>query len=400
MNHRIGRNIGLDYSFTFLSNLNLLHALWMIWLSLRGFSLLELGLLEGIFHATSFLMEVPTGAVADLWGRRNSRVLGRLFFLLSIFFLWQADSFLFQAVGFALTAIGYNLESGAGDALVYDSLAHLQRDHEYMGIKGKKELIYQCASVTAFLTGGYIATRNYNYVFSIVAVVAVLSLINALFMVEPPIKKTAAPVEGSLIKKILGSLIQQTRDSLLVIKKEPRIAFLIVYTEAVFVFVTTQYFYLQTWWKFAGYTEWYMGVVFACQGLLAGLSAVLAPKLDKRFGEEKLLAAVPVLLLISLWGTAVFSVKGVFFILIGAFEGILMVTVSDYINKLIPSEFRATILSYQSMVFSLLMILLFPVIGWIGDLYSLDVSLYIIAGTGSAVFLLYKIFESVKRVKQ
>jgi hypothetical protein len=74
MKTSLSRNIGLDYSFTFLSNLNLLHALWMIYLSLKGFSLLELGLLEGIFHITSFLMEVPTGAVADLWGRRGSGV--------------------------------------------------------------------------------------------------------------------------------------------------------------------------------------------------------------------------------------------------------------------------------------------------------------------------------------
>ena len=68
------------YIYTFY-NLNLTRGIWMIYLAYRGFSLLELGIFEGVFHLTSFLMEVPTGVVADLWGRRISRLYGRLFFL-------------------------------------------------------------------------------------------------------------------------------------------------------------------------------------------------------------------------------------------------------------------------------------------------------------------------------
>ncbi len=391
MNRSVRHNIRLDYSFTFLNNLNLLHALWMIWLSMKGFSLWELGILEGIFHITSFLMEVPTGAVADLWGRRNSRILGRLFFLGSTLLIWHADQFLFQVAGFILTAVSYNLESGAGEALVYDSLVHLKKESLFMGVRGKKELIYQFASIVAFLTGGYLATRNYNLVFMLTLMITFLSAINAFFMMEPPLGKERVDQKGGLFKRVVKSLIDQTANSLAVIREEPRIAFLIFYTEGIFVFTTTQYFYLQTWWKFAGYNEFYMGIVFSVQGLLAGLSALAAPKLDKKIGEEKLLLFVPVLLLISLWGVAFFHFKALFFILTGSFEGILVVTISDYINKMIPSGYRATILSYQSMVFSLLMVFLFPLVGWLGDRFSLDLSFLIIASTGSGLFLLYRI---------
>jgi len=397
MKQQINRNISLDYSFTFLYNLNLLHALWMIWLSLRGFSLLELGFLEGIFHITSFLMEVPTGAVADLWGRRQSRIMGRVFFIISMLFLWKSPSFLFQAIGFMMTAISYNLESGAGEALVYDSLSYLKKEDAFMGIRGKKELIFQLSAIIAFLLGGYIATKNYNLVFIIVLIIAGLSLVNLILMVEPPVIKKKEIIRGSLLKRVFVSLAQQTRDSLKVIKKQPRIAFLIIFTESVFVFSTTQYFYLQIWWKSVGYTEWYMGIVFACQCLLAGLSAILAPKMDKHYGEEKLLFIVPLMLLVSLWGVAFFEFKALFFVLTGAFEGILMVTVSDYINKLIPGEYRATILSYQSMVFSLQMLFIFPAVGWLGDLYSLDLSLYVIAGTGTLLYFIYRIYMTMKK---
>ncbi|QEN07343.1 MFS transporter [Oceanispirochaeta crateris] len=399
MKHKMARNINLDYSFTFLSNLNLLHALWMIYLSLKGFTLLELGLLEGIFHMTSFLMEVPTGAVADLWGRKHSRILGRLFFIFSLIFLWTSDSFLFQSIGFILTAMSYNLESGAGEALVYDTLVYLEKESAYMGTRGKKELIYQLASIMAFLCGGYFATKNYNIVFTITMIFAFLSLINAFLMVEPLGIKAVKTEDKRLIFSIFQSLAHHSRSSILVIKKEPKIAFLIIFSEGIFVFATCLFFYLQTWWKSVGITELTMGYTFAIQGLVAGLTAMAAPKLDKKIGEQRLLLFLPLLLLFSLWGVALTSFKSLFFIFTGGFEGILIVTVSDYINKLIPGEFRATILSYQSMVFSLLMILLFPLLGWIGDAYSLLLSFYIIAITASILYIIYLLTTLYKGMK-
>jgi len=51
----------------------------------------------------------------------------------------------------------------------------------------------------------------------------------------------------------------------------------------------------------------------------------------------------------------------------------------NYINKLIKSEQRATLLSLQSMAFSFFMIVIFPIVGKIGDYYSLETSFIFIA---------------------
>ncbi|MCK5737125.1 MAG: MFS transporter, partial [Spirochaetaceae bacterium] len=85
---KLQKNIGINYLFLGLSYVDLTRGLWMIWLTLRGFSLTQLGIMEGIFHLTSFLMEVPTGIVADLFGRKMSRILGRVLFLGSLFILY------------------------------------------------------------------------------------------------------------------------------------------------------------------------------------------------------------------------------------------------------------------------------------------------------------------------
>ena len=68
-------------------------------------------------------------------------------------------------------------------------------------------------------------------------------------------------------------------------------------------------------------------------------------------------------------------------------ESIIFVATSDYINKMIPSENRATILSFASMMFSFFMITLFPLIGVIGDKYSLKVAFVCLGAVGSILVL-------------
>ena len=62
------KNIRVNYAFTFIKNFAVTQGIWMFFLATRGMSLLQIGLLEGIFHVTSLLMETPTGIVVDLWG--------------------------------------------------------------------------------------------------------------------------------------------------------------------------------------------------------------------------------------------------------------------------------------------------------------------------------------------
>ena len=368
----------------------------MIYLAgFKHFSLLQLGLLEGIFHLTSFLMEVPTGAVADIWGKRISRIAGRYLFILSLTILFFADSFLMQALGFVFCALNYNLESGSGDALVYDSVLLLKEEKRYMSIKGKKEFLYQLSSILAFLLGGYLAVRSYPLVFLVTALFSVLSLVNAYFFTEPVFETQkeeghARPgKEAFRFSTIITSIVKQTADSLGIIIKRPRIAFLIIFSELIFTFTTSMYFYLQNYWKSGGRTEWYMGIVFALQAALSGISSVISPGIEKKAGERNILIYLPALLLVCLGGIALTPCESFFYIMTGFLEGILLVAISDYINRMIPSENRATILSFQSMSFSFFMIILFPLMGFLGDTYSLKLTFLVIFLTALLVYLLY-----------
>lgn len=367
------KNIGINYHFTLLLNLGLVRGVWMIYLASRGFSLMHLGILEATFHIVSFFMEVPTGSVADLWGRKASRITGRLVSILSLAIMFWSQSFPLQLVGFAISALGYNLESGAGDALVYDSLLAVGKQDMYMKVLGKQELIAQGSAVMAFLVGGALAVQSYAFAFGISMAVSLAAALISLGFAEPPRESGDKPVNTlGLGKSIVSSLRSQMVDSAKIMIKKPRIGFLILFSELLFAFMVCLFFYLQNFWTQQGLSEGQIGLVFALHAIIAGFTSLKAVKIERKLGQKGVLISMPLLLLVCLWGVALSPWPIVFYVLTGCIEGILIVTIGDYLNRLIPSAQRATILSFQSMAFSMFMILLFPLAGWIGDRFSLQ----------------------------
>ncbi len=234
----------------------------MIYLMTRGFSLIELGILEGVFHLTTFVMEIPTGIVADLLGRKPSRLLGRLFFLLSLGIMFWSRSFVLQLLGFMVTAIGYNLESGAGEALLYDSMKELGIETKYKKTAGYNNLIFEGGAVLSFLIGGYFAVHmGYTWVFIPSMVICAVTILLACSLQEPSLTEH----EQNRLKKMgwLTALVVQTKESLQVVRERPKIAFLILFSELILMFLTSLFFYLQTYWKNEGWNEFSIGIVLA-----------------------------------------------------------------------------------------------------------------------------------------
>lgn len=370
---KLTSNINKNYIFLGLTTLDLTRGLWMIYLFTRGFSLVELGILEGVFHLTTFIMEIPTGIVADLWGRRFSRLLGRIIFLTSLGIMFWSYSFTLQLIGFVITAIGYNLESGAGEALLYDSMKELGIEKEYKKTAGYNNLIFEAGGILSFLIGGYFAVHmGYTWVFIPSMFICIVSIFLTYSMYEPSLTKH----EQTRLRKMgwIKAMLVQTKESLKVVKERPKIAFLILFSELIFMFLTSLFFYLQTYWKSNGWNEFQIGIVLAATAVMSAISGLKGNNIEKKIGEKGILLFAPLLLLAALWGIALTSFAPYFFIITGLIDGLLYVAVQDYINKMIPSERRATVLSFQSMTFSLYMIIFFPVIGFFGDRFGLGYS--------------------------
>ncbi|MDF2891256.1 MAG: major facilitator superfamily 1 [Clostridia bacterium] len=392
-NIQLKRNVNKNYLYILLQNIDFTRGIWMIYLAGKGMSLTQLGLLETIFHVTSFTMEVPTGAVADLFGRRISRIVGRLTSLISVIILLLSNSFWMFAVSFIFTALSYNLESGAGDALIYDSLKEIGEEDQFMKVNGNKEVFYQAASTISFLIGGILAFKNYSTAFTLTIAVGIITALQSFSFKEPSIG--IAHRDGS--KE--NMFIKQVSTSLKVIVNNPRIGTLIIFTQSIMAFCTCIFFYLQNYLKADGYNEAAIGVIYAVSSLAAAITATQIHRIERRIKEQGILLLIPIITIACIWGIALSKYHYVLFIMMMVTEGIIFVAVSDYINKMIPSENRATILSFASMVFSFFMITLFPVIGVIGDRYSLSFAFICLAMVGSILVLANSYFMIVKMRK-
>lgn len=375
-NVQLKKNINRNYIYTLLQNIDLTRGIWMIYLAGKGMSLTQLGLLETIFHITSFLMEVPTGAIADIFGRKASRIIGRVMSLFSVVILLAANDFLWFAISFVFTALSYNLESGAGDALIYDSLKEIGEEEQYMKISGNKEVFYQVAGIVSFLVGGYMATRSYSVAFAITIVIGTATLIQSFSFKEPSIgRKQKAGKKDNVF-------VVQLKESMGVVKSNPRIVSLIVFTEIILTFCTCIFYYLQNFLKGDGYNEAAIGIIYAATYVASALIAPQVHRIEKVIKEQGILLLIPFVTVASLWGIALSPYHYIFFIVLMVTEEIVYVAISDYINKMIPSENRATILSFSSMVFSFFMITVFPVVGMLGDTYSLSFAIKCLGGLG------------------
>lgn len=182
--------------------MNMQSSIWVLYLAYCGLHLAQIGLLEGIYHATSIVCEIPSGAAADLWGRKRCMILSNLCIAVSCVIMLFSKSFGWFAVSFAVQALGNNLNSGSEEALVYDSMKCLGQEEHYMGVYGRLNVLIEVAQGLATVAGGVLAEFSYFWCYAACVVIAVLALLPILWMAEPPQCGKAADTAGGSVKDV------------------------------------------------------------------------------------------------------------------------------------------------------------------------------------------------------
>ena len=177
----------MEYLHSFFRNTNFTHGIWAAFLLIRGFSLVDVAIFEMIFHISSLLMEVPTGVIGDLYGRRTSRILGILSYFIYIFIILFSTNYFLLIIAFIICGISYTFESGSADALVYDSLIELKQEHKYMKINGIREVIMQFATVLVLFLTGLLLEGMHETDYYLTAAMFLIALFTVVMMKETKI---------------------------------------------------------------------------------------------------------------------------------------------------------------------------------------------------------------------
>lgn len=337
-------------------------------------TLAQIGLLEGIFHITGFISEIPTGALADLFGRKKIIIIGRITSLISAIIMLFSNSFMGFAIGFILSAWGYNLNSGSEEALIYDTLKKLDREEEFLKVNGKINLIIEVSQGLAVFIGGILSQIDFSISYITAVVIGLISLVLSTRFIEVDVISK----ENQSI-----NIINHLKQSIDIVKNNKRLLNILIFFPLIYTFSAIVYFYGQQLFNDMEYSRISISIIFLFNGIFSSLGAILSSKIYKKY---KSLGWIIISISISVFTIFMGIGKGnlsiVFFLGIGFLTSILQPISSNLINSMVESNQRATIISVESMFYSIMMIILFPICGFIGDRVYLELSFIMVGIVG------------------
>lgn len=323
---------------------------------------------ESVFAAMMILLDVPTGWLADQWGRKKTLISGAFVFGLGILALYYSIGFWTVILAQGVVGIGSSLMTGANSALLYDSLLAAKREAEFRQKEGFRFALQLYACAGAALIGGHLYTIEPAYVFYLETAICWIAALAGFFFIEPPRHKRT--VEGHPVMDILKTVKYVTHG-------HKEIAGLIMLMTLVFATTKICMWSIQAYNAALGWDPswngWILSIIMISGGFFGHIGHKLWPNLHGRKALYILLAALALALTIAGLGLTWIGIVCLGF---EAFVfGFGMPRAQEAINNLAGSGDRATILSTASLATSLGFIPMSQLIGWMTDHYGIGAGL-------------------------
>jgi MFS family permease len=358
----------------------------LIW-GVNTLFLLDAGLsTTGAFTANAFftagqvLFEVPTGIVADVWGRRTSFLLGALTLLFSTLLylaMWHFEAPLWGwAIASVLIGLGFTFFSGATDAWLVDALSFTGFDGNLESVFAKGEIASGAAMLTGSVAGGVIAQfTNLGVPYFLRSLLLGLTLVTAFFLMRdlgftPKREKRAVDEVRNVI---VASLDNGWR--------RPPVRWIMLAAPftmgvGIYAFYARQPYFLELYgdknaFAIAGLTA---GIVAGTE-ILGGLIVPFVRRLFSRRTDALIVASMVTIACLAVIGwTSSFWVAMATLVLWGITFSASTPMRQAYLNGIIPSPQRATVLSFDNLIGSAGGVVAQPALGRVADVSGYAVS--------------------------
>lgn len=373
MDHKLNlkKQLACIYTSDFFSGLRITDAVWVALLAARGFSLWEIGLAESVFHVVSLLCEVPSGMAADLLGRKKTLVSGGVCMVLQSLLMAFASDLFTICFAMGLNALAMTMFSGTTTALLYDSLKTEGREDEYIQVSANSSQISMLANAIGSLASLLKRFLGFAGFYLLSAAFEGVSTAALALMEEPIVTKAQASRGKQTLRALPGQFTKLARNSLHVLRTTPLAAKLIVSSAVVSVpSYLTKMFLQQRLIELGWPTE-----LLFLPLLLGGLACVAGTEIGRRVRCHSMRRLYTACALLCGVGTLLVGLAPAWGGLFGMMlvQGVLEVYLlheSQKLNDAIPSDQRATLISVDSMAYSLLMIPASPLVGAVGDAFG------------------------------
>lgn len=377
---RLKRNISLYYFSSFFSSLIFIIPIWVAF-ERQFLNYTQMAFLETFAMSTNVLLELPTGALADIIGRKWTVIIGWLLRGAGNIFTAFSINGLMLIMGYGICSIGTTFISGADEALIYDSLKEIGKDQEFKKVSSKKSFIFQIGLVLSTLAGGYLYEPWVGLPYLIYGISELVSMAINFFMEEPRIDTE---------KFTLQSYIRQTKTGFKELFKNNYVKKLSwFYVLVGGISWSSQFFFNQPFASDVGFNEIEKSWLFSIIRLINSLILFKLVHLEKFFTKKKAFLMFPILMIFSYlpgyWATktlAVFLIPGAMFVSTARWT-----ILGQYTNDEFSSKNRATAISSLGMLVSLVYIFLVTFSGKFMEVYTTKF-IYTILGIVSLIFVL------------
>lgn len=375
MQKYVKQQIRTIYGISALEALHIAGASWVALLAARGFSVFEIGILESIFHVVSMCFEIPSGAVADAFGRKRTMAASEVLMILSILGMLCSGTFWTVAVAIDISALSYNMASGTREALAYDTLKENGQEQEYDRFASMEMVIYRLGSATAVFCAGLALILGYRRAYLLDLGMRSVCLLLTLGLREPKLKekeerngnaKQDAERKGedsksseSVSEKLKNCVVESLR----FLRSHPETIGIIALNSLIGAVATLLLFFLQARLPVYGLKTGLLGpaLFFMSVGAACGAKAITF----FRKKGYKSIAVISICGVLAAFG--ILYTKQPYLICLGGFlaafsDDFLEVRTDVLLNEKIPSAQRATLISVCSFAFSVVMIFLSPLI--------------------------------------
>ena len=335
----------------------------LIWTQYLDFT--QIGLIYSLGLFFSVALELPSGALADLIGRKKTVLIGRVLQILSYIVFSFANNFWLFLVAQILYQANWALDSGAQSALLFDSLKENNQDGKfYKKTETDTFFLSTLGMVVGTAIGGFLFKYGTHLPFVICIFTSIIALVIALFFEEPRLDSEKFTFNNYLKQNIEGT------KHIFENKKIRAITFF----SLIISFIT----YTGLWYLYeprlaeGGFEARHMGLLVAGTYLIRAVGIKLIPILDKKIKSNNIPYFLVIFQVIGSFSSfiqgragAITSVYSRKFL-----DGFRKPILNTLQNENIVSKYRATSLSAIALFENLIIASAGPIIGIMIDRYS------------------------------
>lgn len=382
----------------------------------KGLNLIQVGIVFAAYGATTVLLELPTGGLADAIGRKKVYIISLLFLIASGLLLVFVNSFVFILLSSILNGMARSLSSGTMDAHFIDEFYRVDPQVNLQQEMAKIGIFIPLALGLGSLLGGYLpmtfgVVTGKSFLGSVYAsnyLVISLVLIAQLVTTVVFVKEKKQPGEDNSLKSGFRKVPEVLSTSIHYGLKHP-VIFIILLSGLAWGFSISG---LEQLWQprvksiISGTTgSWIFGVLTFGYFLAASLGNILVTPFCKLFKDNyiavlftaRILMGVLYFVLALQEGIYMFSL---FYVTLFMFNGLQGSPESAIFNGEVPSEKRSTLLSFASLFLQAGGILGSLIMGFLAQTYSIKSAWIAASVVISASALLYLLIPYYKKKRE